>query len=189
MFRRQTGLPERRSLSLHDRSVVRHALETTTADNTCRDITENETMSQITKTAEINPRTSDETYGRAITVSLTLTAAIIVAAFLLTRPFGAIPPGHASGTSLTDGFLPGAMAAHAAVQARSAQALADGWEARLVGPMHAAQNAVRDGWEAGLVGGIAATPHAVRDGWEAGLVAPNTTGNEVRDGWESSLFK
>jgi hypothetical protein len=160
-----------------------------TADNTCRDITESEAMSQITKTAEIKPRSSDETYGRAITFSLTLTAAIIVASFMLTRPLAAVPTGDASANSLTDGFLPGAMAAHAALQAHSAQALADGWEARLVEPMHAAQNAVRDGWEAGLVSTIASAPHAVRDGWEAGLVAPTTAGNEVRDGWESSLFK
>ena len=160
-----------------------------TADNTGREMTENETMSQITKTAEIKPRTSDETYGRAIAVSLTLTAAIIVAAFLLTRPLAAIPTGNASANSLTDGFLPGAMAAHAAVQARSAQALADGWEARLVGPMHAAPNAVRDGWEAGLVGGIAATPHAVSDGWEAGLVPPEQPDDDITGGWESSLFK
>jgi hypothetical protein len=152
-------------------------------------MTENEAMSQITKTAEIKPRTSDETYGRAITVSLTVTAAIIVAAFLLTRPLAAVPTGNASANSLTDGFLPGAMAAHAAVQAHSAQALADGWEARLVGPMYAAQNAVRDGWEAGLVSTIAATPHAVRDGWEAGLVAPTTPGSDATDGWESSLFE
>jgi len=146
-------------------------------------------MSQITKTAEVKPITSVESYGRAITVSLALTAAIIVAALLLTRPGSARPTGGTAADQLTDGFMPGAVAAHAALQVRSAQALADGWEARLVGPMHAAQNAVRDGWEAGLVSTIASTPHAVRDGWEAGLVAPTTAGNEVRDGWESALFK
>jgi len=146
-------------------------------------------MSQITKTAEIKPRTSDETYGRAITVSLTLTAAIIVAAFLLTRPLAAVPTGPASANSLTDGFLPGAMAAHAAVQARSAQALADGWEARLVGPVHAGQNTVRDGWEAGMVSRIAVTPHAVRDGWEAGLMPQAPPSNDITGGWEASLFR
>jgi len=146
-------------------------------------------MSQITKTAEVKPITSVESYGRAITVSLALTAAIIVAALLLTRPGSARPTGGTAADQLTDGFMPGAVAAHAALQVRSAQALADGWEARLVGPMHAAQNAVRDGWEAGLVSTIASTPHAVRDGWEAGLVAPTTAGNEVRDGWQSALFK
>ena len=130
-------------------------------------------MSQITKAVEAKPITSVESYGRAITVSLALTAAIIVAAFVLTRPATTGPTAGAAADQLTDGFLPGAIAAHAALQVRNAQALADGWEPRLVGPMHAAQNAVRDGWEAGLVGGIATTPHAVRDGWEAGLMPPS----------------
>ncbi len=145
-------------------------------------------MSQITNTAKVKPITSQESYGRAITVGLASTAAVIAVAFLLTRPVAA-PAGGAGANQLTDGFLPGATAAHAAAQAQSAQALADGWEARLVGPMKAAQPDIRDGWEAGLVGAIAFTPHAVRDGWEAGLVPPTSSANDISDGWESSLFR
>ena len=95
-------------------------------------------MSQITNTAEVKPTTSAESYGRAITAGLTLTAAVIAVAFLLTRPV-ALPTGGAGTNQLADGFLPGAMAAHVAAQGQSAQALADGWEARLVGPLSAAQ--------------------------------------------------
>jgi len=174
---------------VYGRSVVPNALGVTTADHRGRDSTEDESMSHITKTAEVKPITSVESYGRAITVSLALTAAIIVAALLLTRPGSARPTGGTAADQLTDGFMPGAVSAHAALQVRSAQALADGWEARLVGPMHAAQNAVRDGWEAGLVGRIAATPQAVRDGWEAGLVPPAHAAADITGGWESSLFK
>jgi hypothetical protein len=128
-------------------------------------------MSQINKAAvgQVKPRTSDEFYGRAITATIALTAAIIVVAFLLTRPATTVSSAGGGASQLTDGFLPGAMAAHAAVQARHAQAMADGWEARLVGPM-AAGNVVRDGWEAGLVG-------------------PATSSQDVTDGWEGSLFR
>ena len=87
-------------------------------------------MSQITRTAEVKPITSTESYGRAITVGLAATAAIIVVAFLLTRPMAAIPAQGAGADQLTDGFLPGAIAAHAAQQVRNAQALSDGWEAQ-----------------------------------------------------------
>ena len=127
-------------------------------------------MSQITRTAEVKPITSTESYGRAIAVGLAATAAIIVVAFLLTRPMAAIPAQGTGADQLTDGFLPGAIAAHAAQQVRNAQALSDGWEASLVGPVRAAQN-------------------DVRDGWEAGLVPPASSGNDITDGWESSLFK
>ena len=126
-------------------------------------------MSQITKTTQVKPVPSEETYGRAITAALAITAAMILAAFLLTRPSTAVPFGGAAADRLTDGYLPGAIAAHSAQQLRNAQALTDGWEARLVGPMRAAQSDVRDGWEAGLVG-----PH---------------TSSEIIDGWEASLFK
>ena len=51
-------------------------------------------MSQITKAVEAKPITSQDSYGRAITVSLALTAAIIVAALLLTRPGSARPRRH-----------------------------------------------------------------------------------------------
>lgn len=127
-------------------------------------------MSQISKTAQVKPTTSDETYGRAITAILALAAAVIVAAVLLTRPQAAVPTGAAGGSDLTDGFLPGAMAAHAAQQIRNAQALSDGWEAGLVVPARTIQGEARDGWEAGLFG-------------------PRTTNQEPRDGWESSLFR
>jgi len=128
-------------------------------------------MSQITKaSAQVKPRTNDEFYGRAITATLALAAAIIVVAYVLTRPATPIPSGGSDSGNLTDGFLPGAIAANGAVQARDAQALADGWEARLVRP-------------------VVMSHAAVRDGWEAGLTAPASTGHEVTDGWESSLFK
>jgi hypothetical protein len=126
-------------------------------------------MSHITKTTQVKPVPSGATYGRAITVALALTAAMIVAAFLLTRPSTAVPSAGGA-NELTDGYLPGAIAAHSAQQLRNAQALTDGWEARLVGPMRAAQS-------------------DVRDGWEAGLVAPRTSSSEITDGWEASLFK
>jgi hypothetical protein len=106
-------------------------------------------MSQISKTAQVKPTTSDETYGRAITAILALAAAVIVAALLLTRPQAAVPTGAAGGGDLTDGFLPGAMAAHAAQQIRNAQALSDGWEAGLFGPRTTNQEP-RDGWESSL---------------------------------------
>ena len=127
-------------------------------------------MSQITKTTQAKPIPSEETYGRAITVALAIAASMIVAALLLTRPSSAVPFGGAAADRLTDGYLPGATAAHTAQQLRNAQALTDGWEARLVGPMRAAQGDVRDGWEAGLVG-------------------PRTSGSEITDGWEASLFE
>ena len=50
-------------------------------------------MSQITKTTQVKPVPSQETYGRAITVALAITAAMIVAALLLTRPSSAVPFG------------------------------------------------------------------------------------------------
>ena len=56
-------------------------------------------MSQITKTAEVKPITSTESYGRAITAGLASTAAVIVVAFLLTRPMAAIPHGARARTS------------------------------------------------------------------------------------------
>jgi hypothetical protein len=174
---------------LHDRSLIPHALGAMTADHMGRDRMENESMSHITKTAQVKPITSVESYGRAITLGLASTAAIIVVAFLIMRPLPAGPTGTAGANRLTDGFLPGAMAAHAALQADNAQALTDGWEARQVGSIRAAQNGVRDGWEAALVGGIATTPHAIRDGWEAGLLPPAPSGNDITDGWESSLFR
>ena len=146
-------------------------------------------MSQITKTAQVKPVASVESYGRAITFGLAATATIIVVAFLLTRPLAAVPTGSAGTDRLTDGFLPGALAAHAAQHVRNAQALSDGWEGSLVGPVRAAQNELRDGWEGGLVGGIATTPQGVSDGWEAGLVPPAQSANEITGGWESSLFK
>ena len=146
-------------------------------------------MSQITRTAEVKPSTSMESYGRAITVGLAATAAVIVVAFLLTRPMAAIPPRGAGADQLTDGFLPGVIAAHAAQQLRSAQALSDGWEASFVGRVRAAQNELRDGWEAGLIGGTATTPREIRDGWEPGLVPPAASSNDITDGWEASLFK
>jgi hypothetical protein len=129
-------------------------------------------VSQIDKAAvgQIKARTSDEFYGRAITATLAVMAAIIIVAFLLTRPATTVVPAGSGASQLTDGFLPGAMAANAAVQARHAQALADGWEARLVGPMATAGSVVRDGWEAGLVG-------------------PANSNHEVTDGWEGSLFR
>ena len=145
-------------------------------------------MSHITKAADVKSRTSDEYYGRAITASLALAAAVIVAAFLLTRTTTAVPAGAAGAGNLTDGFLPGAISAHAAQQVRNAQAVTDGWEARLV-PMQGAQAGVRDGWEAGLVGAIGSSSGVIRDGWEAGLVPPAGSGNDVTDGWESSLFR
>jgi hypothetical protein len=129
-------------------------------------------MSQITKTAQapVKPRTSDEFYGRAITATIALAAAIIVVAFLLTRGTAAVPAGAAGGDQLTDGFLPGAIAAHTAQQLRNAQAVNDGWQGSLVGPMRAAGA-------------------QVRDGWEAGILAPSAAGHDVADGWESSLLK
>jgi hypothetical protein len=126
-------------------------------------------MSQITKAAQVKPRTSDEFYGRAITATFALAAAIVVAAFLLTRP-ATVPSSSASASDVTDGFLPGAMGAHAAQQIRQAQAVTDGWEARLAGP-------------------IGAAPTDVRDGWEGRLVPAATSPNNITDGWESSLFK
>ena len=126
-------------------------------------------MSQITKSAQANPRTSDEFYGRAITATLALAAALIVVAYLLTRP-ATTPAGAAGARDLTDGFLPGAVAARAAAQIRDAQSLTGGWEARLVQPMVTRQG-------------------AVRDGWEAGLLPPVTPTTDVRDGWESSLIR
>jgi hypothetical protein len=188
LFRREAALPSWRSMSVYGRSIVPHAQGVTTADPG-RERTENESMSQITKTAQAKPITNVESYGRAITVGLAVTAAVIVVAFLLTRPMAPIPTRGAGADQLTDGFLPGAIAAHAAQQLRNAQALSDGWEASLVGPVRAAQNDVRDGWDVGLVGGIATTPHEVRDGWEAGLMPPAPSGNDITDGWESSLFK
>ena len=161
----------------------------TTADQPGRDHMENELMSQITKTAEVKPIASTESYGRAIAAGLASTAAILVVAFLLTRPMAGVPLGATGEDRLTDGFLPGAIAAHTARQMQDAQALADGWEARLIGPMRAAQNDVRDGWEAGLVGSAAVTQHEVRDGWEAGLLPPAPSGDNITDGWESSLFR
>jgi hypothetical protein len=146
-------------------------------------------MSQITKTAEVKHITSAESYGRAITAGLASTVAILVVAFLLTRPTAGVPSGAMGGDQLTDGFLPGAIAAHSAQQMQDAQVLADGWEARLIGPVRAAQNDVRDGWEAGLVGSAAITEYEVRDGWEAGLMPPAPTGDNITDGWESSLFR
>lgn len=146
-------------------------------------------MSQITKTAQVKPVPNNDTYGRGIAASLALAAAVIVAAFLLTRAPAAVPTGMAGADRLTDGFLPGAIAAHSAQQMRNAQALSDGWEASLVGPMRAAPNEVRDGWEAGLIGSAAITQHELRDGWEAGLVAPSESDSDITDGWESSLFK
>jgi len=129
-------------------------------------------MSQITKTspAEVTPRTSDEFYGRAITATLALAAAVIVAALLLTRAPAAVPAGASGANDLTDGFLSGAISAHSAQQLRNAQALNDGWETRLVTPVRAAQP-------------------DVRDGWEARIVAPSTAGQDVTDGWESSLVR
>jgi hypothetical protein len=126
-------------------------------------------MSQITKSAQAKPRTSDEFYGRAITATLALAAAMIVVAFLLTRPASTVPTGAAGARDLTDGFLPGAVAAHSAAQIRDAQSLTGGWEARLVPPKVTSQGAVRDGWEAGLLAGV--TPTAdIRDGWESSLI-------------------
>jgi hypothetical protein len=127
-------------------------------------------MSQITKSAQAKPVASDETYGRAITATLALAAALIAVAFLLARSPASVPAGTVGADRLTDGFLPGAMAANAAEQIRNAQALDDGWEAGIVGPVHAAQQ-------------------SVRDGWEGGLVPPAASRNEIRDGWESSLFR
>ena len=63
-------------MRVYGRSVVPNALGVTTADHRGRDSTEDESMSHITKTAEVKPITSVESYGRAITVSLALTAAI-----------------------------------------------------------------------------------------------------------------
>jgi hypothetical protein len=126
-------------------------------------------MSQISKvaSAQVKARSSDEAYGRAITATLALAATVIVAALLLTRPPIAIPAGAGGANELTDGFLPGAIAAQ---QMRSAQALSDGWEVRLVGPGRDA-------------------PNSVRDGWEGSLVPPVTLAGELTDGWESALLK
>ena len=127
-------------------------------------------MSQITKApAQVKPRTSDEFYGRAITATLALAAAIIVVAYMLMRPATSVPSGNAGANDLTDGFLPGAIAANGATLTRNAQALTDGWEARLVGPAAISRGAIRDGWEAGLVGPTAPTRHEVTDGWESSL--------------------
>jgi hypothetical protein len=126
-------------------------------------------MSQITKAAQVKPIDSNDSYGRAITAALALAATLIVVAFLLTRAPATLPAGAAGADRLTDGFLPGVMAANAAERIRNAQALDDGWQAGLVVPMQAAPG--------------------VRDGWEAGLVAPAEAGGEIRDGWESSLFR
>lgn len=127
-------------------------------------------MSQITKAAQVKPIDSNDSYGRAITAALALAATLIVVAFLLTRSPASVPAGTVGADRLTDGFLPGALAANAAEQIRNAQALDDGWEAGIVGPVRAAQQ-------------------SVRDGWEGGLVPPAASGYEIRDGWESSLIR
>ena len=98
---------------MHGRSAIAHAQRVTTARRVGRDSRENGIMSQITKTAQVKPVPNNDTYGRGIAASLALAAAVIVAAFLLTRAPAAVPTGMAGADQLTDGFLPGAIAAHA----------------------------------------------------------------------------
>ena len=69
-------------------------------------------MSQITKTTQVKPVPSQETYGRAITVALAITAAMIVAAFLDAPVNGSAVRWRGRPDRLTDGYLPGAIAAH-----------------------------------------------------------------------------
>ncbi len=146
-------------------------------------------MSQITKTAEVKPIASTESYGRAITAGLALTAAILVVAFLLTRPMAAVP-SRGVGSGPADRWLPAGRhrRSHSTADA-ACPGLVRRLGGRLIGPMRAAQNDVRDGWEAGLVGVSRHHPARMRDGWEAGLLPPAPSGDNITDGWESSLFR
>lgn len=97
-------------------------------------------------------------------VLATILAAVALAAMLSTT-FTAAPSTRAPSGDLTDGFLPGAIAANAAAHAGSG-------------------NAVTDGWAAGLVG--SAGSHDLRDGWE-GRITPSAAATEIRGGWEARL--
>jgi hypothetical protein len=92
-------------------------------------------------------------YGRTIGLTMALATAIILAAFVL-LPEPALPQaGRTTSSTLTDGYLPGAVTAQAAARAEDAQALTDGWAPRLGATSTGASGpgAVQDGWEAGLL--------------------------------------
>jgi hypothetical protein len=128
-------------------------------------------MDQISQTAAQSPTVAvdkPETYGRAIGATLALAAALIAVAFVMLPGSAVRPSADSQAATLTDGYLPGAIAAHAAAMAQNADALTDGWEARLITSSR--------------------TAPSPRDGWEAGLVGP-TVGETITDGWEASLFR
>ena len=128
-------------------------------------------MSQMQKTAVQSPVITNvgrQSFGRAIAATLAVAAIIGLALFMAFRPTPVSPNVTPQTRALTDGFLPGAVAANQAARIAQAQRLTDGWQAGIVGAVGSDGNAIRDGWEAGLVGSAPAHQDAV-GGWESHL--------------------
>ncbi|MEP6469924.1 MAG: hypothetical protein ABJC24_09160 [Chloroflexota bacterium] len=129
-------------------------------------------MSQINKTAAQAPIITlekPESYGRAIATSMAaavaLAAAGIAFAFVLTAQPSPTPALRTSTSQLTDGYLPGAIAAHQTAKIANAQALNDGWQGRLSAGGATATVALKEG---GRLGMNPVTTNVI-DGW-AGLI-------------------
>ena len=98
-------------------------------------------------------------------VLATFVAAVALAGMLSTTFTAAPTPRTASG-DLTDGFLPGAIAANAAAHVGSGELVTDGWAARLV---------------------ESAQGQSLRGGWEVRIAPSTTAATQIHDGWEARL--
>jgi hypothetical protein len=98
--------------------------------------------------------------GRVLNlVAAGVIAIVLIALVMAANAFRATQSGD-----LTDGYLPGAVAAYEATRAASAGDITDGWAARLAAP--ARPDSLRDGWEAYVTASVAASAD-LRGGWEA----------------------
>ena len=102
---------------------------------------------------------------RGLAAVLATFVAAVALTGMLSTTFTTAPSPRVPSGDLTDGFLPGAIAANAA-QAGSAIAITDGWTAGLMG---------------------SAGSHDLRGGWEARITPSAAAATEIRDGWETRL--
>jgi len=102
---------------------------------------------------------------RGLAAVLATFFAAVALAGMVASTFTTTPSTRAPSGDLTDGFLPGAIAANAAAESDSAIAITDGWAAGLMG---------------------SAGSHDLRDGWEVKSITPAAAA-EIRDGWEARL--
>ncbi len=186
-------LPEGVPCALHGRSVVPHALGVTAADNTGRDRRRTKSMSQITQDRRrSSPRTSDESLRTCDHCQPGADRRVHRRWPSCSRgPWRRSQRGREARTSLTDGFLPGAIGGARRSAVRNRPGAGRWLGGRLVGP-----SACSPECGSRRVGGRAGRRHrrhaaresatAGRPGWSRRLRVRATSSS---DGWESSLFK